>query len=391
MSNILLVGLPYDTNVGDQAIFDCTKQLVLNNDKNSTIFSIDLLGKNYYGDDLNSNKVNISYIVRRFIYPLKYKGEADCKLRNYLVEKSLIRSLDNIEFNTIDAIIFVGGGIIKYKYQEFYLGIDLITKIAEKYQIPVMFSGVGIEDYDDKSSKCLILKESLNRACVKSITTRDDIRILKDKYLTNPEIHTRKVSDPACSISKFFDGVESTIDNKAVGLGVVRPNLFIDNGINISKKDYILICQKIYTALSNQGYEIYLFDNGHIKDHEFACELLDILKLDKSHLISRPTNTQELVNIITGFCMTVVCRLHASIISYSFDIPTMGIIWNEKQSMFGNAIKEEYRFVQPEDAVSVVNEKLFLLLKQYKDDESRRNYISSCGDEISLFLKKYLK
>lgn len=75
-------------------------------------------------------------------------------------------------------------------------------------------------------------------------------------------------------------------------------------------------------------------------------KMTKILHLQRSQTMDRPKSVDELVNIISSFDAAVVTRLHSSIIAYSFDIPTIGLVWNNKQLMFGKAIKHSERFIE---------------------------------------------
>ena len=85
------------------------------------------------------------------------------------------------KINECDLIIFGGAPVFNYKYQIFYERTAVTLELAQEYNKQVMFSAIGIEDYDEASPKCQRLKEALNLGCVKQITTRDGMEELS-KY-----------------------------------------------------------------------------------------------------------------------------------------------------------------------------------------------------------------
>ena len=87
----------------------------------------------------------------------------------------------------LDAIVFTGGGFIKYKTQGLNYIDELILKTARRRDIPVMMNAVGVEGYSETDIRCQRLKKALNSDNVRVITTRDDIDTLNDHYITNAE------------------------------------------------------------------------------------------------------------------------------------------------------------------------------------------------------------
>ena len=139
--------------------------------------------------------------------------------------------------------------LFKYKYQKIYIFIDAFVKIAEKMKIPVMFSGVGIEGYDCKDKRCNLLEKSLNCTCVKTISTRDDIYILKQKYLiNNSACQTLRVSDPVCNIAELF-GVSKKSKSNVIGLGISRFEIFFGQWCFIWANSSFRIMEKLITLL----------------------------------------------------------------------------------------------------------------------------------------------
>lgn len=83
-----------------------------------------------------------------------------------------------------NCIIFVGGRLTKYKYQNFNYYINCVTKVAERDNIPFALNAVGVEGISLKDTKCKLMRNALNMDCVKIITTRDDVNTLL-KYVDN--------------------------------------------------------------------------------------------------------------------------------------------------------------------------------------------------------------
>ncbi|MFS0867876.1 polysaccharide pyruvyl transferase family protein [Microbacterium sp. 179-B 1A2 NHS] len=95
-----------------------------------------------------------------------------------------------------DVIIFGGAPLFNYSYQNFYLRTILTLELAQEYGVPVLFSSIGVEPYDESNPKCRKLKAALTQSCVRQITTRDDIDSVR-RYVEGTDIAVAHVSDPA--------------------------------------------------------------------------------------------------------------------------------------------------------------------------------------------------
>lgn len=305
MKKILLLGLQKNTNLGDAVIADCALYLV--------------------------EKITKELGIMCQIDALDIMEESYESVKDY------------------DLLIFVGGGIIKFKYQKFHEYIDKITLIADENNIPVLFNAVGVEGYDSTDSKCCQLKTAINRSCVKSITVRDDYATLRDYYMENPNIVTKKVADSAVWTEKVFQ--KSKKESEMIGIGVIREGIFESNGIEIERDKIFSLWSGIIEELEKRGEKWKIFTNGWSSDYKFAINLLKYMHREdeiEDRIVKEPKTSEELVEIISGFKGCIVGRLHANIISYSMGIPTVGIVWNDKCKLWGETIGYPERFFEVE-------------------------------------------
>src|SRR5699024_10591908 len=138
------------------------------------------------------------------------------------------------------AIVFAGGGFIKFKTQGLnYLG-ELVLKTAHKRNIPVMMNAVGVVGDSETDDRCQGLKRMLNFDNEKVITTRDDIDTLNDHYIKNPNIVTERVGDPVFWL-KNMEIVNSSIEKEPsptanrIGINLINPNNFSTYGGDASR------------------------------------------------------------------------------------------------------------------------------------------------------------
>ncbi len=335
MKNIVLCGLINDRNLGDPTIYLSTKYSVEKYLSEKHIkFKIKTLDMLWRKD----SKYRKNNRIRMFYKKIKNKIYHD------IIKKTHTEAYIEKRINSsTTAIIFCGGGLFMYtNLKELYQSIGKILKYAEKYNVPVMFSGIGVEEYSETSEECQKLKNSINKDCVKVITTRDNLEMLQKNYVRNlNKIKTLKVSDPVCSISKIYK--KAKMQDNTIGLNIIRGTIFKEYGNNISEDEMLQFYSELYAKLS-QKFKVKLFTNGTIPDQLFAKKIVEKLNLDKKVLIPRPKTVKQLIKTITSFQAIIGTRLHASIIAYSYNIPCIGLVWNVKQIFFGKCIGYPNRF-----------------------------------------------
>ena len=382
--NIVAVGLKYDDNLGDQAIYYTTtemlKEFILGHGLDIALDTIDLYGAVKFRSERNVMEKASEKLQRLFM-------SAD-DLREKKVRKLCRKYIGK---NTA-AIVFTGGGIVKYKYQlAFFRAINAVTEYAERFHVPVMMSAVGIEGYDEQNEDCRNLKKALNRSCVKVITTRDDLEIL-NKYYKSTDMKTAKVADPACSISEYLQ--VSAEKTHTIGLGVVREGLFIDNEVPYSKEQLLELYAGLYHRIVKDGYGCAVYTNGLKSDQRFAADLKEYTERRyhmECRVLKRPEHVEDLVKYICGFDGLICGRLHSSILAYSYGVPSVGLVWNRKQSLFGETVGYPERFVNAGDfSVDNIASKLYNAVGEGYSAIDKPSYIQTTKQELFDFLNNYV-
>lgn len=383
MKRIVLAGLISDNNLGDKVIAECTQYLYKNaieNNKDVVYDWIDIAG-------LTNIENSKPYLIRKiksklFNLNLKigYPGVQFIvkKFENYF--KPLIKDHD--------LVVVVGGGLIKFKYQYFWAEVSGLIRAADKLNIPLVLNAVGIEGYDEFDLKCQVLKNSLNSKCVQSITTRDDINSLQLNYLF-PENRgvARLVADSAVHASEVYSINAENSD--LIGVGLIRGNIFKDNGLPLSKEKLTEFYSDLLSELEKRNLKYQLFTNGLESDLELVRDTFNNLGQEfDSKKILIPRTAKELVNIIAGFNSIIAARLHACIISYSLQIPCIGLVWNNKISMFGNIIGKPERFINFNEfnAEKIVDQLLYAMKEGY-DLDSVEKYKKTTKNSIREILR----
>lgn len=343
------------TNLGDVVIHDCTR------------FILDRVLSECGIQDFTIEEVNIGKqppVPSRPRLPLWRR--AFLKIAKWTFPMSAIRlkwkwsptgqafvQREQAKFQGADAVIFDGGGIVKFRQERFFLYVDEIMRWADRARIPVLFNAVGVEGYDARDARCRLLKCALNRRTVKMLTTRDDAETLRRFYCPRSRLDIHQVADPAFWTPEAF-GVShapNTTD-PTIGLNVIRPEIFGEYLDPVDKAALIRLYCRLAHRLLDAGHRVEFFSNGGRQDGAFIDDLLrsDASLADDRRLSAfRPANARELVERIAGYGRFLAVRLHAAIIGTSLGIPNVSLVWNRKQAFFGDAVGLKGNFLGKDD------------------------------------------
>ncbi len=262
-----------------------------------------------------------------------------------------IQSGDRLPLTAADAIIFAGGGLIKFRQEHFYENVIHILEEADTLQIPVFLNAVGVEGYDEEDERCQRLKAALQLSCVKGITCRDDIDTLQKDYLPESTIPISAVPDVAVFSKSVYAGQlqkKPKRQQPLIGLGITREQLFSDYGNEEINKDYLLQFWKDVTQLlEEKGYAWRVFTNGLNRDEVFATKVLDFI--GHGERIPAPAEPWQLAQTIQQFDSIIAGRMHTHILAFTLGVPSVGFIWNEKVRFWSSRVGTPERFVSPEE------------------------------------------
>lgn len=390
VKRVALVGLNNFNNIGDQIISETTEYLIREcGVEGIEPYYVDMNPYDSYCREYLKVPFYSSNLIGKMQKPLSKlpNGEALGYWAEYTSARVKLFHYYKTCLKDADAIIFTGGAFIKYQTQGLNYLVDLLTEIADDMGIPVMMSAMGVEGYSEEDIRCQKLKAAINRPCVKKITVRDDYELLRDKYMSNTDITIRAVGDPAFWIPECYRITKNPQD--IVGLGVIRSDNFRRYGINFSESDVMRLYQEIIQSLEQNGIPWKLFSNGLTSDYKFGVELLESLGYSpEDKFVPRPVSTAEFMDTLKMFKGVIAARLHACISAYALDIPTVGLVWNEKLTQFGRLfIKEEFFSPVIHLTGEVVVAKLKEALDFQYDQDKRQQWREATKAELEAFLQ----
>lgn len=251
-----------------------------------------------------------------------------------------------------DVIIFGGAPMFNYLYEGFSERTAKTLDIIKKYSKPVIFSAIGVENYEEKNPKCIRLKKALSENDVRMITTRDNYEALQG-FVKDTDIPIAKVSDSAVlSSAVYAQHIVQNKENKEkkkIGLFVIRGNAFKDNKIPFSQEQAIELWLNLAAELEKRGYDYEFITSGSHADEAFLERIVVEYGIDNTKCVTNLNVSEDFVAQIASYDGMVACRLHPSIIAYSLQVPTVALAWNNKVDSFYESIGYSERVIHAEE------------------------------------------
>jgi polysaccharide pyruvyl transferase WcaK-like protein len=319
---ILLIGDYYSSNLGDGVICQTVEALFRSNFKEiQTIDILDISGR----QDFAENRTH-------FYNKNRLKKEIKGLLPSVINETISYQrtSLPNYEINDhYDAAIYAGGQLLM---PYFLKQMIMINQLLKKKNIKIIYNAVG---YGKFYSKALVKKLStiIDDCSVQHLSIRDGERML-DRTLVKKQVHT--VCDNAVWASEIYD-TKKVENSQIIGLGI----MYIEN----KRQTLISFWRDTLLLLDKKGTNWKFFVNGSIEDYLFAKEILALHGCTniEEYLCPRPETPKELIEVISSFEKIISFRLHSHIISYSLEIPSISIVWDDKVRKFFEKIDHPQR------------------------------------------------
>ncbi len=312
--NILLLTHVSSDNLGDQMIEICSNALVrmvmsnLNLDDNYQLISVD------------ASIVNARY--------LSFQSEEQPRIAEKLISQA-------------DLIVFGGSPVFNYTYEGFSERTVKTLNIIKKHAKPVIFSAIGIEEFNGKNHKCLRLKNALNDKNIKMITTRDNFDALVE-LTRGTSIKIAKVADPAVFsapvMNRFISEKTQKKDRKKIGVFVIRGNAFKDNGFDFANEETVEFWKNLVKELESRNFDYELLTSGSHADELYLDKLTMEYGFKGAKCACGLNTSEELISRLDSYDGVISCRLHPSIISYSMNIPSVGLVWNKKVPLFYQSV-----------------------------------------------------
>lgn len=367
---ILVYGLKFDKNIGDAIIGENLVCLIGRCYPNTFVAYEDLKGR----DSFNPRNNFLSKVFKFLQFKMQPLKNLFRRLSFYSNGYIKLKRKFYSQIRTVDYVIFAGGGIIECTHYDCDLYINLIYKISKKLKKPLIFNAVGFNGHYDRNNNSYIkLKKILNAPIVRYISVRENVEEMQ-KYTGRI---CKLVCDPACW-SKITYETNKKTDSDIIGINLIRPSIFNEFGFEISENCLMRLYKDIIIELKGKGYKVQLFTNGTDSDIAFGKALISSFpELELDEILS-PTCGRDLVGIISKYAVILSARMHATIVSYALDIPSINLCWNEKLLHFYKNIGFEDRlFTVDNFDYKSISEKIIKNFRGNCSNEKRKEFMNS--------------
>ena len=327
MKKIAIVGLSMDSNIGDPILCESTLFLCRQLSSNNSYKLLDLRGRT------NKNLFwffNLPLKLINFILFIFGKKTLHLNFAN----KRYLKNYISWNLKKTDLIVFAGGGIIETEHYCCNEYIKEYVAYATRHGIKIAFNSVGFNGSFNSSIKGYSqLREILNEKNVISITVRENLDEMNNRYLINKK--ATLVADTGVWSAECY-GISKKNDADCIGIGVIRPHIFKEFNFNVSEENVISLYLEFIKILETKQKRWQLFTNGSKEDYAFGLKLLSYLNIynTTSYLQRLPKTGKQFLSDLSSYRGIVCARMHASICSYSLGIPSVALLWNPKQTFF---------------------------------------------------------
>ena len=311
MKSYLFVGESNSENLGDSVICNLTLQFARKELQDRADYSL---------FDISCARCTL---VGKLLSKLKQICNIDL-FSSYQFVYTYLRAYFIVSKST--TIIFVGGEIF---LDYFINAIFALLSLSKRKGLNVRFHSCGVGKMSEKSN--LRFLQYLKSVKLECFTLRDGI-----KYYQSVIPNVRQIPDIAICANEFY---LSSPKSKKIGWGVINVESYNFNYPNnpISLEEYLLMSEFAIREILALGYDVEIFTNGS-PIYYIVAKSLHFRFNQLLTLAVRPKNDRDLVYQISKYNIVIASRLHALILSYSYKIPFVGIVWDAKVEEFANLI-----------------------------------------------------
>ncbi|WP_152352297.1 polysaccharide pyruvyl transferase family protein [Brachybacterium subflavum] len=136
---------------------------------------------------------------------------------------------------------------------------------------------------------------------------------------------------------------------RRIGLVVTRAGIFKDNKINFSEADQQNFWLDVIAKLKARGDDYRLFTTGHFADEVFLDNIVRKRDVPINKTMFTVNSPEELISELTACDGVIAYRLHASITSFAYSVPCIGLSWNFKVPYFYDSVGYGHRSISSEN------------------------------------------
>jgi polysaccharide pyruvyl transferase WcaK-like protein len=340
---IRLFNVKYSPNLGDGLLSECLEHALVELGANRDSWSIDLAGRKAYGDGIAGRSHLLSAldampdVIRPHVIKIPLAMQARRKWRPHYAER----------LAGANAAVIGGGNLISDLDLNFPTKLKLAVEEIERIGVPFVIYGSGVTGHWTRRG-AEMLRDTFSSRLMRGVYVRD----LASKHLWDGQLGQSSgheavvVPDPGLLASRFIPAARRhDAGPKVAGVGIMS-HIAIRYHCDIAPDQKALEDWYVglVAALSARGFHVVVFTNGSPEDVSYLARIrprLDAIGGNISFPVAR--KPEQLCGIISSLNVLVAYRMHAVIASYSYKVPSVGLVWDPKLKSFMSSVgREDY-------------------------------------------------
>ncbi|MDQ0015894.1 polysaccharide pyruvyl transferase WcaK-like protein [Variovorax boronicumulans] len=345
MKKILICAVPFSDNLGDGVIAASLAHIAGLKYPDARVEFLDIAGRHGF-DEENLRGGGAFGVFQKLPALLRSAIVFAYCLKNYFLRW---RAHWKAAVSDADLVIVGGGQLFCDVALNFPAKLFLLSRLLRGKRVAVV--SVGVTAKWSYWGKVLVGKFFKNAAPV-FFATRDaeSAKNLHDIFrIPRPDI--RVVPDPALVCESAFSSELSPEKKWDVGICVSSLDALVMNSEYgesnaIGSADFFA---NLAEALQQEGARVLYFTNGAAEDNRVMAEISSrpasagANTAETAFLV--PKRPDDLVALISACSCIAAHRLHANIVAYSLNIPSVGMNWDKKvESFFRLTGRTQYLF-----------------------------------------------
>lgn len=323
---INVIAFYYEWNLGDAVIGDCVKDRLQREFPEAEVVLVDLFGRTSFPKRellpmeryrALKKRQHLRFFCEKYT-PLKKETSHE----EYVFQK-ILPGLKRAADTACDAVVFAGGQIFADTLAS---AVAYLTSQFTQRKIPVYFvsGGAGAMESQKLTQQ---MRTVMHHPMVRMISVRDHPERISERF----QVHAVQTWDQGLWASETYP--VKPAKNGKIGLGIMYPFNIPEHRIRRFYLDMI-------TYFEQNQIDWCPFTNGSDMDEAFAREILQTAEAKwpscADKLLPSPESPAQLAEQIAAFRGIISLRLHSHIISASFNIPAVGVNWDDKVRDFYN-------------------------------------------------------
>ncbi|MFM1816085.1 MAG: hypothetical protein RLZ98_2780 [Pseudomonadota bacterium] len=338
--NVVVFNVKYSPNLGDGVIAECL-EAELRNRTGWSVTSIDLAGRTEWKTPGRS-RLRILALDLLTHLPTTVRDAIVATILGRKLHRSLI-PLWKQALARANVAVFGGGQLIQDGDLNFPLKLQAAAHECAAYALPMAVYAVGASpSRSPRGRRCFSEILSSERLFLAGARDARSISILKSLGA-----QPRLTLDPGLLASRTWPSSRKEVRTRQrAGLCITHPAVISHHatgGRGVSAGEALDLYEKLAGNLAAQGFDVLCFTNGAGEDEAALDELRGRMAAGNDNIMfaQRAETPRALAQTIADCDVVVAHRLHATIIAYSYNVPAIGLMWDEKVDAFFELVKRD--------------------------------------------------